>query len=76
MFKKITLSLIRIYQLTFSPGQGLFRKPFGTCRFLPTCSEYTYQAIEKYGIFEGSWQGLKRIFRCHPWHSGGYDPLR
>ncbi|MDP2837894.1 MAG: membrane protein insertion efficiency factor YidD, partial [Candidatus Moranbacteria bacterium] len=45
------------------------------CRFHPTCSEYSYQAIERYGIFRGSVVGCKRIVRCHPWNDGGYDPL-
>ncbi|MFQ3549287.1 MAG: membrane protein insertion efficiency factor YidD [Armatimonadota bacterium] len=47
-----------------------------TCRFNPTCSEYTAQAIEKYGSIKGTWLGIKRIFRCHPWSKGGDDPLK
>lgn len=69
--KKFYLSLIRFYQK---------RTPFlifwhQSCRFQPTCSEYTYQAINYYGIIRGSWLGLKRISRCHPWSKGGYDPI-
>lgn len=45
------------------------------CRFHPTCSEYTKQAIEYYGVFKGSWMGVKRICRCHPGNPGGYDPV-
>lgn len=69
--KSLFLKLIRFYQE---------RTPFlsnwhFSCRFQPTCSEYTYQAIKRYGIMRGSWLGLKRIGRCHPWSKGGYEPL-
>ncbi len=75
--KKFFLFLIRIYQKTLSPDTGWwsYKNPYGHCRFYPTCSEYTYQAIQKYGILRGGWKGLKRIIRCHPFSSGGYDPL-
>lgn len=68
MFKKILIKLIEIYQKISSLTPA-------TCRFVPTCSEYTKQAITKYGIFKGMWLGLKRIVKCHPFHPGGYDPL-
>jgi putative membrane protein insertion efficiency factor len=66
--KKLALFLISIYQKisSLTPPR---------CRFYPTCSEYTKQAIIKYGLFKGSWLGLKRIFRCHPLNNGGYDPV-
>jgi putative membrane protein insertion efficiency factor len=46
------------------------------CRFYPTCSEYMLDAVEKYGVLRGVWMGVCRIGRCHPFHSGGYDPVR
>lgn len=66
--KQILLFLIKIYQWfsKFTPS---------VCRFTPTCSEYTKQAIIKYGVIKGGWLGIKRICRCHPWNPGGYDPV-
>jgi len=76
--KNIILKLIRFYQKTqFFHGE-IARQLFLTdkvCRFTPTCSVYTYQAVEKYGSLKGLFIGLKRIIRCHPWNKGGYDPL-
>ncbi|MEW6555537.1 MAG: membrane protein insertion efficiency factor YidD [Actinomycetota bacterium] len=46
-----------------------------TCRFYPTCSQYMIQAVERYGPFRGTWMGVRRLARCHPWNAGGYDPL-
>jgi putative membrane protein insertion efficiency factor len=66
----LNVLLIRVYQTLISPWFA------GKCRFYPSCSEYTIEAIEKYGVMKGWWLGLTRIFRCHPFHSGGYDPLQ
>jgi putative membrane protein insertion efficiency factor len=78
MFKYIAPKMIRAYQKTISPDHGWFsrRSKIGFCRFTPTCSEYTYEAIDKYGVIKGSWLGAGRILRCHPWSKGGYDPVK
>ena len=68
--RKIPILLIKFYQKAISPFLGR------RCRFYPTCSEYTKQAIEKYGLFKGVYLGIKRILKCHPFHKGGYDPLK
>ena len=67
--KRFFLGLIRLYQLTISKVMP------PSCRFIPTCSQYTYEAIIKYGLQRGVWLGVKRLTRCHPLHSGGYDPV-
>ncbi|MBN1137799.1 MAG: membrane protein insertion efficiency factor YidD [Anaerolineae bacterium] len=67
--KIIALWLIRLYQKTLS------RMLPNSCRFIPSCSEYSYQAIAKYGLIKGGWLALKRITRCHPLNVGGYDPV-
>ena len=67
--KTILVLLIKFYQKTISPWT------FKSCRFYPSCSEYTKMAIKKYGIIKGCWLGIKRILKCHPFNSGGYDPL-
>ncbi|NJN98234.1 MAG: membrane protein insertion efficiency factor YidD [Anaerolineales bacterium] len=67
--KYLVLVLIRFYQKFISPALP------PACRFHPTCSHYSYQAIEKYGLIKGGWLAVKRIGRCHPFHPGGYDPV-
>ncbi|MGE5602480.1 MAG: membrane protein insertion efficiency factor YidD [Nitrososphaerales archaeon] len=67
--RRILMILIRGYQRFISPGLP------SSCRFYPSCSEYTYQAIEKYGALRGGWMGIRRISRCHPFNPGGYDPV-
>ena len=67
--KKVCIFLIKTYQSTLSPLIGK------NCRFIPTCSEYTIDAILEYGCLKGIWLGLKRILRCNPFSKGGYDPV-
>jgi putative membrane protein insertion efficiency factor len=67
--KTLLMLLIRLYQLTLSGLMGQ------QCRFLPTCSDYARQAIDKYGAGKGSILAAKRICRCHPWGGSGYDPV-
>ncbi|MBP2642339.1 MAG: yidD [Firmicutes bacterium] len=70
MGKWILLSMIRFYRVFLSP----LKPP--SCRYTPTCSEYTLVAIEKYGVFRGLKMAICRVARCHPFHSGGYDPVK
>ncbi|MFN8385702.1 MAG: membrane protein insertion efficiency factor YidD [Anaerolineales bacterium] len=66
----VLLSLIRLYQATLSKGI-----PENTCRFYPSCSHYSYQAIYKHGALKGSLMGAWRVLRCNPFNPGGYDPV-
>lgn len=63
------LLLIRAYQLAVSPLLG------SRCRFHPSCSEYSLDALRRYGALRGLWLAMRRVARCHPWHPGGYDPV-
>ena len=68
--KKVFLALIRFYQRHISPGLP------PRCRFIPTCSQYAVEAIEKYGALKGGWLALRRLLRCHPFYKGNfYDPV-
>ena len=67
--KLLLLALIRFYKYVISPLLGR------RCRFFPSCSEYAAEALEKHGALKGARLGIKRIFRCHPWNSGGFDPV-
>lgn len=75
MIKKAVLFLIRLYQKTLSLDHSWlgFIVSERFCRFHPSCSQYTYEAVSKYGALKGGWLGLKRICRCHPWNKGGID---
>lgn len=66
--KRTVILSVRFYQLAISPWLGQ------NCRFVPSCSAYMIEAVEKYGPIRGVWKGLCRIGRCHPLHPGGYDP--
>jgi len=78
VFKFLALKGIRLYQktLSFDHGPLSFLYSEGFCRFKPTCSQYSYEAIEKYGTLKGGWLGFKRILRCTPWAKGGWDPVK
>lgn len=76
--RKFVMLLIRGYQKTFSPDHGLLKVyfPHGYCKFNPSCSQYGYEAVEKYGVIKGSAMAAWRIMRCNPWNKGGEDPLK
>ena len=67
--KRIGIGMIRLYRIVFAWLPA-------SCRYEPSCSRYTEQANQKYGLIKGSWLGMKRIARCQPWGGSGYDPVR
>lgn len=69
IISKLFVVIIRIYQLSISPFLG------ANCRYTPTCSQYSIEAIEKHGPFKGGWLAIKRISSCHPWGGHGHDPV-
>ena len=68
-FQKLFLLMIRFYQAAISPHLGK------NCRFTPTCSQYAYIAITRFGPIKGTYLAIKRLLKCHPFHAGGYDPV-
>lgn len=68
--KKILILLVKLYRYIVSPMMPM------SCRFVPTCSEYSIEALNKYGIVKGLYLTVRRILRCHPFHPGGYDPVK
>ena len=69
LFSWFFIALIKVYQFTLSPFLGR------QCRFVPTCSQYGIEAIQKHGALKGGWLAIKRIVRCNPWGGSGYDPV-
>ncbi len=67
--RRASLFFIDLYRVLLSPVLG------GGCRFTPTCSLYAREAVERHGVLKGSWLGLRRLLRCHPFHRGGFDPV-
>ena len=67
--QRLFVAMIRFYQIALSPYFG------SQCRFYPTCSQYTLEAVKQHGALKGLWLGIKRIGRCHPYHPGGHDPV-
>lgn len=74
---KIIILLIRFYQKTLSPDHGWLKAkyPAGYCKFYPSCSQYSAEALERFGLFKGLYLGIKRVLRCHPWASPKFDPV-
>lgn len=68
-FTWLLIALVRLYQLVISPGLP------SSCRFWPSCSQYTLEALQRHGALKGAWLGARRLVRCGPWHPGGYDPV-
>ena len=70
MLTDIVIFCIRLYQKCLSPFSGM------TCRFYPSCSHYYINSLLKHGLLKGSWLTAKRLAKCHPYHPGGYDPVK
>jgi len=68
--RKVVVATLRFYKRFLSPLLP------SACRYLPTCSEYMIEAVDRYGVRRGVWMGTRRLLRCHPFHEGGFDPVR
>jgi putative membrane protein insertion efficiency factor len=68
--KKILIAIVKLYKFLISPILP------GSCRFVPSCSEYSLEALERYGALKGTWLSVRRVARCHPFHPGGFDPVK
>jgi putative membrane protein insertion efficiency factor len=69
LLARLLIALVHVYRLTFSPLLG------PSCRFEPSCSAYALEALERHGALRGGWLSLRRVLRCHPFHSAGFDPV-
>jgi len=76
--RELLLICIRFYQNFFSPNHSWIKHhyPWGFCRFYPSCSQYAYDSIKRYGVNQGVWRAIKRLSKCHPWHPGGFDLVK
>jgi uncharacterized protein len=74
--RRIAISALRVYQRVLSPDHSWVKnfRLIQTCRYLPTCSNYAIQAIERFGVWQGGWLAIKRLARCNPFHACDYDP--
>ncbi|MDA8105213.1 MAG: membrane protein insertion efficiency factor YidD [Nitrospiraceae bacterium] len=68
--KILLIAIVKLYKFLISPILP------GSCRFVPSCSEYSLEALEKYGALKGAWLSVRRVVRCHPFHPGGFDPVK
>ncbi|PJE63213.1 membrane protein insertion efficiency factor YidD [Candidatus Roizmanbacteria bacterium CG10_big_fil_rev_8_21_14_0_10_39_6] len=79
MIRRVIIGSIRVYVWANTPLRTLLKViglPSESCRFQPTCSQYSIEAVQKYGALKGLYKGIVRIFRCNPWSKGGFDPLK
>lgn len=74
--KVVFIKIIKIYQRVLSPDKGIFAKKHQTCVFYPTCSDYSIEAVTKYGVIKGFFMSIRRVLRCHPWQKDHIDPLK